>query len=303
MTNEKIARFKEGETAVIQVVSAKGGVCKSTSAFCLATMLSTDSHKRDRNLGHKRKAKKVLVIDMDSQNNVSKSLLGRENYEEYNERGNLIKGIIEQDLTDYIIQVEDNENLYVIQSGMQANTVFDTIMSTDLKDVEDNHKMLSNALRKANEKFNFDYVFIDHPPELKNLTVQALSIDCFDRNACIIPLQIDSVFVDTIQQVEETIEEVKELNDKLEIVSIVPDLHCVRTKDLETTVNLEILRESFENVTTAEIRNNKNMIYVMQAGLSEEKAADRKNLSYYYDLIRELNLNNYYGEKEKEGVL
>lgn len=292
MKNQQVS-FKGQETRILHVLSRKGGVCKSTSVLALASMLASDSDPKDRNLGHKRTAKKVLVIDTDSQNSVAKSILGQELYEESLKKGGLIEGIMERDLTDYVVQSPNNENLFVIQSGEDANTVFDRLMSKELINEKDSEKMLSEAISKVKEKLGIQVAIVDFAPELKSLSAQSFAIDCFDKSECIVMIPISSNFDDIYNQTLSTIEKSRKLNKKMVLSAIVPDVHFIQRKTKRVKEDLEFLRENEAMTTKTEISFNKDLIYLLEDGVSEKTAADRKKLKIYYDLINELNLNNY----------
>jgi len=158
----------------ISVLSAKGGVGKTTTALALGA-------------GLRKRGYKVLFVDLDPQANLTYALgtTGDES--------------------------ERASTFDFLTSGASTPIKDDVIISTpQLATAEQELSKTGREyrLRKALEpvKNQYDYVVIDTPPSLGILTVNALTAS----DSVIIPAQADIFSLQGITQIKETIEAVKE---------------------------------------------------------------------------------------------
>ncbi len=179
---------------IISVANQKGGVGKTTTTINLATALVSTQ-------------KKVLIIDMDSQGNSSTGL-----------------GVSAQARTVTVYDMLINPNMvhYAISKTNIPN--LDIITSnTSLARAENelaNHISPAFCLKTALEgiKDKYDYVFIDCPPALSFLTINALSAS----DSVLIPLQCEFFALEGIHNLVKTISQIKhEYNPALEVEGVV----------------------------------------------------------------------------------
>ena len=179
---------------VIAISNQKGGVGKSTTAINLSASIGIMK-------------KKVLVIDMDPQGNTTSGLGIDRNDDIYTVYDLLID---ECSAEDCIIKT-DYRNLSVIPSNSNLAGA-----EIELLDIDDKEYLLSNRLKDIKDKY--DYIFIDCPPSLSVLTLNAMCA----ADSVIIPIQCEYYALEGLTQILNTIELVKErLNDKLEVEGIV----------------------------------------------------------------------------------
>ena len=151
--------------------------------------------------------KKVLVIDMDPQGNTTSGLGIDRNDDIYTVYDLLID---ECSAEDCIIKT-DYRNLSVIPSNSNLAGA-----EIELLEIDDKEYLLSNRLKEVKDKY--DYIFIDCPPSLSILTLNAMCA----ADSVIIPIQCEYYALEGLTQILNTIELVKErLNDKLEVEGIV----------------------------------------------------------------------------------
>ena len=136
---------------IISVTNQKGGVGKTTSCVNLASYVANEG-------------KKVLLIDMDPQGNACSSV-GVEVEKGKNTIYEVLLGEIQ--IKDSIYK-SVQENLDVIPSNVDLAGA-----EVDLVYVENREKILKDALLKIKDAY--DFIFIDCPPSLGLLTVNALT--------------------------------------------------------------------------------------------------------------------------------
>ena len=178
---------------IIAFANQKGGVGKTTSAVNIAASVGI--------LG-----KSVLLIDLDPQGNttsgvgINKKNLKSTSYE-------LL--IDEIDAAQAVVETEF-KNLSVIPSNISlAGAEF------DLYQLDNREYRLKKQLETV--KDNYDYIFIDCPPSLGMITVNALAA----ADAVIIPMQCEYYALEGLSQLMITIRKIKQLyNPDLEICGI-----------------------------------------------------------------------------------
>ena len=178
---------------IIAFANQKRGVGKTTSAVNIAASVGI--------LG-----KSVLLIDLDPQGNttsgvgINKKNLKSTSYE-------LL--IDEIDAAQAIVETEF-KNLSVIPSNISlAGAEF------DLYQLDNREYRLKKQLEAV--KDNYDYIFIDCPPSLGMITVNALAA----ADAVIIPMQCEYYALEGLSQLMITIRKIKQLyNPELEICGI-----------------------------------------------------------------------------------
>ncbi len=178
---------------IIAFANQKGGVGKTTSAVNIAASVGI--------LG-----KKVLLLDLDPQGNttsgvgINKKSLKATSYEL----------LIHETTADKTIVQTEFKNLSVIPSNISlAGAEF------DLYQLDNREYRLKDQLNQIKDKY--DYIFIDCPPSLGMITVNALAA----ADAVIIPMQCEYYALEGLSQLMLTIRKIKQLyNPELEICGI-----------------------------------------------------------------------------------
>lgn len=219
---------------VITVANNKGGVGKTMQAYQLSTYLAHKGHK-------------VLVVDLDSQANLSVTLGA-------DVRRTLIPewliGDVESE--DVIMPSEGkhefHENLFVVPSSRHmANLAKLLILSESevRKNAGRKERLLKMRLEPLKEKF--DFIVIDTPPMLGDELIMALVAS----DLILIPTQAQDYSIDGLEELMDTFEIIKESENPGLDFSIIPSMVNNRRKIEQT--RLEELAQSF-NVTPS-IRN------------------------------------------------
>ncbi len=178
---------------VISFANQKGGVGKTTSIINMAAECAKRGYK-------------VLIIDNDPQGNstsglgIKKKELSLTTYDIY------IGGTD----PDKYIQKTDYDNLFIVPATIDlAGAEFELITSQNRSD------KMKNFITSLTEPF--DFIFIDCPPSLGLLTVNALSAS----DGVVIPMQCEYYALEGLSQLMITMKKVKEVyNTSLRVIGI-----------------------------------------------------------------------------------
>lgn len=202
----------------IILLNQKGGVAKSTSTYNLAAAKALSG-------------KSVLMIDLDPQASLT-IMAGIEPGEDRLE-GHSTCDLFEPKRNPYdaIFKVEASglDNLYIIPSDIDlAEKEKDLIlrMHSEVK--------LQKAVRKMAE--DFDYIFIDCPPQLGQLSINALVA----ADEVIIPCKTDYVSYRGLRALLDTVAQIREedLNEHLVVKGIIGTFYEERVTDQRTILDM-----------------------------------------------------------------
>lgn len=214
-------------TQIIAVCNQKGGVGKTTLTINLGAALA--------DMGYK-----VLLIDLDPQGHMTEGVGLRESYED--ESRSLYRKLIKDEgqTADLILQPQ-GEQLSVIPTNYEMMLAEQSLFMARNRE----HK-LKNILAPVADQF--DWVLIDCPPTLGNLTDNALNAA---RNV-LVPVQAESTSIRALELLFDQIESLEEgLKIAVKKLAVVPNL--VQSSALSQRT-LKELRDSIPHVTPFELR-------------------------------------------------
>jgi chromosome partitioning protein len=201
---------------VISIASQKGGVGKTTSSISLSAGLA-------------RTGKKVLLIDIDSQANSSKVII--KDYQAIPKEQTIYSTILNR--SPLPIHTSEIKNLDIVPSHILLSNT-DVELTTAIDHREERLKRELDLI-----KHKYDYVFIDCPPTLSWLTINA-----FTASDQVMVIVSPGYFeLDSIVQISKTIHEVKEFfNPQLKLAGF---LFTMSDPTVNSKTSLQILRQTY----------------------------------------------------------
>ncbi len=203
---------------IIAVANQKGGVGKTTTNVNLSACVASTG-------------KRVLALDLDPQGNTSSGL-------------GIDKSTINKSTYDVLINDAKPQDVIVKTCVDSLDLMPATIQlagaEIELVSMIAREHILKNALKPISQ--NYDYIFIDCPPSLGLLTVNALT----SANTLLVPIQCEYFALEGLSQLMNTVKLVKRnLNASLSVEGVVLTMYDART-NLSNQV-MEEVKKYFKN--------------------------------------------------------
>ncbi|MDU2155824.1 AAA family ATPase [Clostridium sp.] len=212
------------------IFNQKGGVGKTTTNINLCAYLAMEGYK-------------VLTIDIDPQGNTTSGLgLDKRNLE----LSMYDVLTLDASLREVILKSELVQNLFIAPSTMELAGA-----EVEIIGKEDRETILTNKIKEVEDEY--DFIFIDCPPSLGVLTINALT----SVESVLIPIQCEFYALEGVGQLINTIQLVKKsLNKNLEIEGVVMTMY-----DYRTNLSNEVLEEvkNFFNEKVYETKISRNI--------------------------------------------
>ncbi len=215
---------------IIAISNQKGGVGKTTTCINLAAGIAL-------------KGKKVLLVDMDSQGNATTGL-------------GISKSSVEKSVYDVLMSGESPKNIIVRSSIANLDVMPSSIdlagAEVELVGVRGREKKLFTALEIVRPLY--DYIFIDCPPAIGLLTINALTA----ADSVLIPIQSEYYALEGLSQLMNTIKLVNQhLNPKLTIEGVLITMYDGRaliSRQIYEEIKKFFGKKMFETVIPRNIR-------------------------------------------------
>ena len=221
---------------IIAVTNQKGGVGKTTTAINTATSMAAIK-------------KSVLLIDLDPQGNASTGL----GIEEKNRKLGSYEILGDIKNIERSIQNTIIPGLQIIPATVDLSAV-----EVELVDARDRMKRLQRYSVELKKKY--DFVFIDCPPSLGLLTINALTA----ADSLLIPLQCEFFALEGLAHLKKTISRIKQkLNTGIYIEGILLTMYDKRNR-ISLEVKEEVIKYFGKDVFKTSIPRN--------VGLSEGRS-------------------------------
>lgn len=217
---------------IISFSNQKGGVGKTTTAINLAAYIA-------------KAGRRVLLVDFDPQGN-STSGYGIEK----NQLETSCYDVLMGDCTaQQVIVPTVITNLSILPSNIDLAAA-----ETDLVNMPSRESALKRALEPIRN--NYDYVFIDCPPSLGLLTLNALVAS----DSVIIPIQSEFFALEGLSQLMNTIKIVRQrLNANLTVNGVILTMYDTRTI-MSKQVTEEIYKYFGEKIYTVPVPRNIKLV-------------------------------------------
>ncbi|HJC85846.1 MAG TPA: ParA family protein [Candidatus Corynebacterium faecigallinarum] len=204
---ERLTLNRPSTTRILTVSNQKGGVGKTTSTVNLAWALALHGMK-------------VLVVDLDPQGNAS-TACGAEHRMGTPSSYELLIG---EKKPDEVIQVNsENENLHCIPATIDLAGAEIELVSM----VRREYRLIDALRRSYLAESGYDYVFIDCPPSLGLLTINAMNT----ATEVLIPIQCEYYALEGVGQLLNNITMIREhLNPRLHVSAVLLTMYDARTK-------------------------------------------------------------------------
>lgn len=215
---------------IIAFTNKKGGVGKTTTAVNMAAFCTEFN-------------KKVLLVDIDSQGNATTAL----GFSKSALKKSVYNVLIEEDTAAANILHTEVDGLDILPANVDLSGA-----EVDLVYKRSREKILKNALEKV--RGEYDYIFIDCPPSLGLLTVNAWVAS----DSVIIPLQSEYFAMEGVSQLMNTIALVKQhLNPELEIEGVVITMYDGRaliSKQIAAEIKKFFKKKLYEMIIPRNVR-------------------------------------------------
>ena len=258
----RMGRFNLGK--IIAITNQKGGVGKTTTAVNLSACIAA--------LG-----KRVLLVDIDPQGNAT-SGLGKNDH---------------AGPTVYDVLIgEAGAAEAVVETGFGPLSLIPTAIELagaeiELVAVENREQLLKDALAPLRD--GYDYIFIDCPPSLSLLTLNALTA----ANSVLIPIQCEYYALEGVGQLVNTVKLIrKKLNPDLSVEGILLTMFDGRTNlcaQVVQEVRTHFREEAFETMIPRNVRLSEAPSYGLPIHLYDARCSGAKA---YQELAQELLARN-----------
>lgn len=236
---------------IIAVTNQKGGVGKTTTAINLSACLAA-------------KKKRVLLVDIDPQGNASSGLgVGSRNAR------TVYDVLIGQARAADAIVATGHGSLDLMPTAIELAGA-----EIELVDIIDREQLLKNALQEIRE--DYDFIFIDCPPSLSLLTINALTA----ADSVLIPIQCEYYALEGLGQLMNTTKLMRrKLNPQLEIEGIVLTMFDSRTNlcaQVVDEVQRHFPRDLFETMIPRNVRLSEAPSYGLPIHLYDGRCSGAK---------------------------
>lgn len=203
----------------VSVINQKGGVLKTSTTINLSAALALRGYK-------------VLAVDLDSQQDLTKCLIGKENPGENDLT--LCKAIVEKKSLDSLVRQTTTQNFDIIPAA-------DDLAGLDLRLVEQVRReyFLLESLKASKAVFEYDFIFFDNSPSIGLSVVNSLASSV----GYLIPVSAEVSPMNGLMQLLDSIKSIQALQESLFCMGILVT-HFARSENICRDID-SLIRKSF----------------------------------------------------------
>lgn len=209
----------------IAFTNAKGGVAKTTTCVNIGAGLAREGYR-------------TLIVDLDSQGQVTKSLGVQ--------AGEGLAELVQGDAGLEDVQIQARENLFVIAGGNALSGVKRLISRRDMR----SELVLNEALEDLQ---GYDFVLMDTAPSWDVLNVNCL----FYVEELLIPVSMEVLALQGMGEFLDRVDQVQRYREELEIRGVIPTFYDARVR--KSAEILKQLERHFPDTLCPPIRYNSKL--------------------------------------------
>lgn len=259
------SEIRERKPRIISVGNEKGGVGKSSLVRIIPYVLSKNGYK-------------TLIIDFDPQGNTTKSLFVTKELQDENEpivfNKTLMKGIVDGDLSDIIVNVIENIDFIPSSADLESFPVVLSKMFGLVDSTDDNYwEVKSNQYNYFKSlidgiKDEYDFIFFDTPPT-KSDFVRATT---FASDYVLIAFQTQSDSLDgALNYIKDTLQPMADnLDAGFQVIGVLPNQMTKGAIDTEVVIDAyNFFGEN--NVFTNYLPFNRAIQHLPRKGITDQQ--------------------------------
>jgi len=261
---------------IISFANQKGGVGKTTTCVNVAAYTAMMGYR-------------TLLVDLDPQGNASSGFGVQKN----KETKTIYSVLSKSDSIEKVIQKTQIEDLYIVPATVDLAGA-----EIELAQMQSRETILLKIFK--NIKDDYEFIFVDCPPSLGLLTVNALTAS----DSVLIPIQCEFFALEGLTQLMNTIRLIKHhLNTRLDIEGVVLTMKDNRS-NLVNEVSAEVKRffgnRVFDSVIPRNIRLAEAPSHGEPIGIYDPSS---KGAAAYLSLTKELLIRNGYNISDEKRTI